>query len=72
MGLFISFLLWFLMWPVSGFLLNRIFYMGGKSISDIPITQNAEVNLIVNMKVAKAAGIKIPKSFLRKASRTIE
>jgi len=46
--------------------------VGGKPVEAIPITTNVEGNLIVNLKVAKAAGIKVPSSFLRKAVRVIE
>jgi ABC-type uncharacterized transport system substrate-binding protein len=46
--------------------------IGGTPVESIPITNNVEGNLIVNTKVAKAAGIKVPKSFLKKASRVIE
>lgn len=38
----------------------------------IPVTNNKEGNLIVNLKVAKAAGLKVTPNFLRKASRVIE
>ena len=44
----------------------------GTPVSDIPISQNVEGNLTVNMKVANAAGFKVPRSFLRKAVRVIE
>jgi len=46
--------------------------LNGTPPSSIPITHNVEGNLIINMKVAKAAGLKVPKSLLRKASRIIE
>jgi hypothetical protein len=44
----------------------------GTSPKDIPLTKNKEVNLTVNSGLAKAAGIKVPKSFLKKAKRVIE
>jgi ABC-type uncharacterized transport system substrate-binding protein len=46
--------------------------ISGTPVSQIPIAKNKDGNLIVNLKVAKAAGIKVPKSFLRKAVRVIE
>jgi ABC-type uncharacterized transport system substrate-binding protein len=46
--------------------------INGTSASDIPVSQNVEGNLIVNLKIAKAAGFKVPRSFLRKAVRVIE
>ena len=44
----------------------------GTPAAEIPMTKNVEGNLIINLKVAKAAGIKVPNSFLRKAGKIIE
>ena len=46
--------------------------INGTSASDISVSQNVEGNLIVNLKIAKTAGFKVPRSFLRKAVRVIE
>lgn len=46
--------------------------INGTPVNDIPMSQNVEGNLIINLKVANASGIKVPKSFLRKAVRVIE
>lgn len=46
--------------------------MEGASPASIPVTHNVEGNLIVNMKVAKAAGFRVTPNFLRKASRVIQ
>ena len=46
--------------------------LGGTSPKSIPITHNVEGNLIINMKIAKAAGINVPGSFIKKAVRVIE
>ena len=46
--------------------------MDGASPDSIPVTHNVEGNLIINMKVAKAAGIRVTPNFLRKASRVIQ
>jgi len=46
--------------------------LDGTSPADIPMTKNVEGNLIINLKVAKAAGLKVPKSFLRKTSKIID
>jgi ABC-type uncharacterized transport system substrate-binding protein len=44
----------------------------GAAPNSIPVTKNKEGNLIVNLNVAKAAGLKVTPNFLRKASRVIE
>jgi hypothetical protein len=36
------------------------------------VTNNKEGNLIVNLKVAKAAGLNVTPTFLRKASRVMQ
>lgn len=46
--------------------------INGTPVSDIPVSQNVEGNLIVNLKVAKAAGLRVPRSFLSKAVRIIK
>ncbi len=44
----------------------------GTPPSSIPIVGNVQANIIINMKIAKKLGIKVPKSFLKIASRVIE
>jgi len=46
--------------------------LDGTPPSSIPVAHNIEGNLIVNLKVAKAAGIKVTPNFLRKASQVIQ
>jgi ABC-type uncharacterized transport system substrate-binding protein len=46
--------------------------INGASPSSIPIVGNVEANIIINMKIAKKLGIKVPQSFLKIASRIIE
>jgi len=46
--------------------------IGGTPASDIPMSKNVEGDMTVNLKVAKAAGIKVPKSLLKKAVHIIE
>jgi hypothetical protein len=46
--------------------------LNGTPPSSIPIVGNVEANIIINMKIAKKLGIKVPQSFLKIASRVIE
>ena len=46
--------------------------LNGTSPSMIPIVGNTQANIIINMKIAKKLGLKIPKSFIKIASRLIE
>jgi len=46
--------------------------LDGTPPSSIPVTTNKEGNLIVNLKVAKAAEIRVTPNFLSKASRVIK
>ena len=53
-----------------GYFVDKIFK--GTNPSDIPIEQATKFDLVVNMKTAKALGIKIPNSILAQATRVIE
>lgn len=46
--------------------------MNGTPPSRIPIVGNVEANIIINMKIAKKLGIKVPQSFIKIASRIIQ
>ncbi len=46
--------------------------LDGTSPSQIPIVGNTQANIIINMKIAIKLGIKVPKSFLKIATRVIE
>ena len=46
--------------------------LDGTPPSSIPIVGNVQANIIINMKMAKKLGIKVPNSFLKIASRIIE
>ncbi|WP_419656941.1 putative ABC transporter, periplasmic binding protein [Desulfosarcina variabilis str. Montpellier] len=46
--------------------------INGTPASDIPLSQNVEGDLTINLKVAQAASIKVPRSFMRKAVTIIK
>lgn len=46
--------------------------LGGKSPASIPITQNKEGEVVVNLKVASAANVEIPYTILEVASQVIQ
>jgi ABC-type uncharacterized transport system substrate-binding protein len=44
----------------------------GAPVDGIPIVRNTQADIIINMRIAKKLGLKVPKSFRKIASRTIE
>jgi putative ABC transport system substrate-binding protein len=44
----------------------------GANPADIPIEQPTSLDLVVNMKTARALGVKIPNSILLQATKVIE